>query len=521
MGSEAKRNRIHLLRGAVIVLVAGAAAGCSSNFTRFDKSLYTSAAESTPATAANPYPGDVDTTTTASVGAPTYGPTPYPVNDVVARPDHTGYVPDAASDGVVAGQPIVSYTPPSNQPVQRTALANPTVINAPATDDMTTASIVPARIAPQKPVSGERGWTGEKGTAVTVAPGETVYNLSKRYGVPVSAILKANKMTDASHLEAGQTIIIPAFVYGENVPVSAPDNDPKTRYASASRGALYAPDSGRVPVPQQSPVQLAGEVRAAPTTRVDSQPNSTVDPIQTGSTKKPANEKHKVAYVQGYVVKSGDTLSKIAAAHNVRVNDLRAANGLKGDNLRIGQELAIPSGTKRVAEAVPEGVDPIITGSSDKPATGSKPKSTSASDAGTKVAANDSSAPAQTGIGDFRWPVRGRVIANFGDKTDGGRNDGIDISVPEGTAVKAAENGVVVYSGSELEGFGNLILVRHSDGWVSAYAHNKSLEVNRGDEVRRGQVIARSGRSGSAEMPKLHFELRKNSVPVDPLKHLG
>jgi murein DD-endopeptidase MepM/ murein hydrolase activator NlpD len=87
--------------------------------------------------------------------------------------------------------------------------------------------------------------------------------------------------------------------------------------------------------------------------------------------------------------------------------------------------------------------------------------------------------------------------------------------------VKATENGVVVYAGNELEGLGNLVLVRHADGWVSAYAHNKEIDVKRGEEVRRGQTIARSGRTGSTDMPKLHFELRKNSTPVDPLKHLG
>ena len=103
----------------------------------------------------------------------------------------------------------------------------------------------------------------------------------------------------------------------------------------------------------------------------------------------------------------------------------------------------------------------------------------------------------------------------------GGANDGIDISVPVGTPVKASETGTVIYSGSELEDFGNLILLSHAGGWVSAYAHASTTLVRRGQKVSRGQVIAKSGRSGNATVPKLHFELRKNSNPVNPLQHLA
>jgi murein DD-endopeptidase MepM/ murein hydrolase activator NlpD len=120
----------------------------------------------------------------------------------------------------------------------------------------------------------------------------------------------------------------------------------------------------------------------------------------------------------------------------------------------------------------------------------------------------------------FRWPVRGRVISEFGKKPNGERNDGINLAVPEGTSVKAAEDGTVIYAGNELKSYGNLVLIRHADGWVSAYAHNSTLQVKRGDEVRRGQVVALSGMSGGVTTPQLHFELRKDATPVDPLQHL-
>jgi murein DD-endopeptidase MepM/ murein hydrolase activator NlpD len=92
--------------------------------------------------------------------------------------------------------------------------------------------------------------------------------------------------------------------------------------------------------------------------------------------------------------------------------------------------------------------------------------------------------------------------------------------VPLGTSVKAAENGVVAYAGNELKGYGNLVLIRHANNWVSAYAHNDEILVKRGDQVRRGQIIAKAGRSGQASQPLLHFELRKGSRPVDPTKFM-
>jgi murein DD-endopeptidase MepM/ murein hydrolase activator NlpD len=128
--------------------------------------------------------------------------------------------------------------------------------------------------------------------------------------------------------------------------------------------------------------------------------------------------------------------------------------------------------------------------------------------------------PEPMSIGKFRWPVRGRVISQFGALPTGVRNDGINVAVPEGTSVKAAENGVVAYVGNELKGYGNLILIRHADDWVTAYAHNSQMLVKKGEQVRRGQIIAKAGQSGNVAQPQLHFELRKGSKPVDPVPYL-
>ncbi|MCB1459426.1 MAG: LysM peptidoglycan-binding domain-containing protein, partial [Nitratireductor sp.] len=451
---------------------------------------------------------------------------------------------------------------PSGSTIQRTQLPKPALAapTASSVDPVTTSSVQvqtprPVAARPQLPqqasapaerpvmqtassatvpdATTERGWSNAGGTAVTLKQGETLFNLSKRYGVPVSAIMKANNISDADQVQAGQRVVIPTYVYNSQAPVSAPDSNPRTATASSSRGSLYDP-GGNVPVPTAKPQQVAAlatsgssdekvdpryvpQRRAQPPAADHNVPDYS---ITTGSIRKP-----DASAQSGYTVASGDTLSRIASRNNTTVSALMKANGLTGSNLRIGQKLVIPAPATTTAAAaakVPAGVEPTVTGSvardgSAQPKPYVKPTADAVSD---QVASNDRSAPARTGIGEFRWPVTGRVIAAFGEKVGANRNDGIDISVPEGTAVKAAENGVVVYAGSELEGFGNLVLIRHSGGWVSAYAHNKSIEVARGAEVRRGEVVARSGRTGNADMPKLHFELRKNSTPVDPLKYL-
>ena len=120
----------------------------------------------------------------------------------------------------------------------------------------------------------------------------------------------------------------------------------------------------------------------------------------------------------------------------------------------------------------------------------------------------------------FLWPVEGQVISGFGSKPGGTHNDGINIAAPLGSDIRAAKSGVVAYAGNELRGYGNLVLIRHEDGWMTAYAHNDTLLVGRGDTVRRGQVISRSGKSGRVSRPQAHFEIRRNGEPQDPLNLL-
>jgi murein DD-endopeptidase MepM/ murein hydrolase activator NlpD len=211
------------------------------------------------------------------------------------------------------------------------------------------------------------------------------------------------------------------------------------------------------------------------------------------------------------IVQSGDTLYAIARRTNVTVRALIDANGLRppytvvaGQRLRLPVVAQVPAETTRAAPAeaaAPPSAQPVVTPSAAAAVPAPSPQP-------------DAAPPPRSGR--FAWPVRGTVVSAFGAKPGGLQNDGINIAAPRGTPVRAAENGVVVYAGNELKGFGNLLLVRHADGWMSAYAHLDEAVVARGAQVQRGQVIGQVGQTGGVAAPQLHFELRRAGRAVDP-----
>jgi LysM repeat protein len=369
-------------------------------------------------------------------------------------------------------------------------------------------------LAPDPIVTGTApqgaGWTTTGATRITLGEGETIYNLSKRYGVPASEIMKANDITDASRVASGRQLLIPIYVYSRQAPVSAPDNNPKTLASNSGAGMRGEVRHDRLPVPAPSPVRDVAVLPSAPSLR---NPGKTeVQKPEVASTASSSGQ----AGSGVYVVKGGDSLSKIANGHGVSIDALKSANNLTGSNIRIGQSLTIPgSGAKSLDPSSTASVRP-----NQEPQVYTPPVKANDSVASKTKGDTASVAPAATGIDKFRWPARGQVITGFAQSENGKRNDGIDISMPTGTPVKAAENGVVIYSGDGLKEYGKTVLIRHDDGLVTVYAHAEKLNVNRGDKVKRGQVIASSGMSGVAKTPRLHFEVRKNASPVDPTKYL-
>ncbi len=555
-----KSNRVRCLKqAAAIGLIAIFGTGCSTDFSRFDPEQFKTASvnenqyqqqpaisqtqnadqypndqyQVSSAQQANTYPDDVDPVTTASISRPNtrrsaVSRPPLPGGIVSAnQPNSTPVTPQYSQNAPVSlydsRQRTGQVAPLSNgvnpypadtreaantyqKPVHQAANASRSVTAPLSVDPITTASIRPAKPAlvpnNNRRSQSSTGWTSIGGTAITMRQGETLYNISKRYGVPVKEIVKANNLSSPDQVRDGQRIVIPTYVYSSKAPVSAPDRNPKTKASRASTGLIGEKSSVKSVVPLKTP-----------------------DKIKPGLAAVKLNKRNTANKSGDYLVVAGDSLGKIANKNGVSVSDLKRINNLTSSNIRIGQKLKMPGKTaeisvksdrvpKKVAGLAPMKVDPVITNATPKPYT--KPNSVDP----IRPNASEEKAPARTGIENFRWPATGKVVSKFGDRRNGERNSGIDISVPEGTSVKAAENGVVIYSGNELKDYGNLLLIRHDGGWVSAYAYNKSLQVKRGERVRRGQVVAKSGRTGKAEQPMIHFELRKDSNPVNPQTYL-
>ncbi|MGJ0533284.1 peptidoglycan DD-metalloendopeptidase family protein [Methylocystis sp.] len=339
----------------------------------------------------------------------------------------------------------------------------------------------PTRVA----AAGAGGhWSAEGGTPIVVAQGETAAMLATRYGVPTDALLRANGFNIASQVQPGSRLVVPVYRAGGAPVVATRASVPAATKPIAAKPAPLAKSAAAA-----KPVEQAKPVR-----------KTEVEPTKT----KPIDKSKAVAKTapEKTLVKAEARIAATTPARAVKTE--RIARGPSSHEAPEAESKIADARSKpAVAESPKEtpGARKV-----DTTATASIPPATDA-----KAVASDEGRP------EFRWPARGRIIQGF---TTGG-NDGINIAVPEGTQVKAAEGGVVAYAGSELKGYGNLVLIRHPNGFVSAYAHNGELDVKRGDQVKRGQTIAKSGQSGNVGSPQLHFELRKGSTPVDPTRYLA
>jgi murein DD-endopeptidase MepM/ murein hydrolase activator NlpD len=299
-----------------------------------------------------------------------------------------------------------------------------------------------------------------------------------------------------------------APIGGPNGLANRIETKPLPHLASAEEGTV-----GRATPPYQPPPSSAAYPPPARSPSVQPR-TAVVNPAVRGGL---------VAPSVVHVVRTGETLNSIARTYHKPVTILAKANSLSvAARLKAGDRITIPD-IKEASREVPATSQPAT------PPTGSlamaEPQHT------VRIAEPAASATGQDNVvksaepagnlPGFRWPVRGRVIGAFGPKPNGVQNDGINLAVPEGTPIKAAEDGVVAYAGNELKGYGNLVLVRHSNGFVTAYAHASDILVKRGEAVKRGQVIAHAGQTGNVTSPQLHFEIRKGATPVDPAQYLN
>lgn len=225
---------------------------------------------------------------------------------------------------------------------------------------------------------------------------------------------------------------------------------------------------------------------------------------------------------QEYKVRRGDTLYEISRMFSTDTSAVARQNNLRAPyTIRTGQVLRMPSSIP-APKAKPAPTRLARVNPSQKPSAGkaARPSNTPAAQEAVSRPVKISSTPPSRAASKFLQPVNGRIISGYGQK-DGLHNDGINISAARGMPIKAAENGVVVYVGNELKGSGNLILVRHADRYMSAYAHLDKFLIKRGQTVKRGQTIGTVGSTGAVSSPQLHFEIRRGTEAINPQGYLG
>lgn len=329
-------------------------------------------------------------------------------------------------------------------------------------------------------VRGKGGWSVAGGMAVIAASGESAKVLADRYNVPMDVLVRINGFSSAAQVRPGTRVVIPvystAYVSAEEKPAKAVLKKPNVR--EAKERVVVKRDKGKLVVTKEKP-------------------------------------RHEAMH---WV--KGPAPAKLAEAETIKTRKgLKQAEARKVAKAEEGEDDSAPAPQKVKPQSAKARAQQVQQQAEAAPVEERKSEKTAAVDP-TPTASLPPSPEKQASLSgnpEFRWPARGRIIQGF----HMGGNDGINIAVPEGTAVKAAESGVVAYAGSEIKGFGNLVLIRHPNGYVTAYANNGSLDVKRGEQVKRGQVIARSGQTGNVQSPQLHFELRKGSTPVDPTRYLA
>ncbi|MCP1335972.1 peptidoglycan DD-metalloendopeptidase family protein [Futiania mangrovi] len=333
------------------------------------------------------------------------------------------------------------------------------------------AARTPSASAPAREPAAAPAATRVSGAAThTVAPGDTLFSISRTYGVRVDGLEDWNAISRSQAIRVGQTLkVAPSGGTGTAVasaprPSTQPSAAVQTR-APAERKVARAPDALRGSAWENTAARDAAPAEPAPA-RVAAATPRAKPAAAVPAPAAPAAREERVAVAPA---------PQRAAAPVAPV------------------ERAAPA-QQQVAAVAPREQTPTYPERNDAPAASDSPS--------------------------FAWPVEGTVLAGFGPTPDGRRNDGVNIAVPEGTRIRAAEDGRVVYVGNELAGYGNLVLVSHGGGYVTAYAHAKELLVQKGQTVRKGQVVALAGTTGGVSEPQVHFEIRKGTVALDPVPFL-
>ncbi|MFB0492350.1 murein DD-endopeptidase MepM/ murein hydrolase activator NlpD [Methylobacterium sp. OAE515] len=486
-----------LSRVALIGIIGGAAAACSSDASRLS----------------NPFS-----------------------NPFESEPAATGSLPDGSLKSVPAIR---------TGRIQSEALSPPGASRpvAAATPAQTHAAPPATRVASTGPV----GWSAQGGTQITVSQNDSLNQMSTRFGVPASAILAANGLTSASQITPGRQLVIPVYNASGMNPAAAPMTARPARAAEEKREDAKQVESKlaakrdeakeaakREDAKREETKQAAKEAAKEATKRAAAEKeaerkealarDAAARKVAEAKSRKDSASKddEKPRHVRpGQVAKAdekkadpkAEAKAKAGAKAEAKATEAKA-EAKAAAKAEAAQKLAEAKAAKEAAQkaAAAEKAEKVAAKEAPKPVAAVMPPAQAKSEPVTTSSVADAT-PSES----FRWPAKGRVIAGYGSSG----NEGINIAVPEGTPVKAAEEGTVAYAGSDVKGYGKLVLVRHANGYVSAYAHNGEIDVKPGEKVKRGQTIAKSGASGNVTSPQLHFEIRKGGSPVDPMSQLA
>ncbi|MBO7066448.1 MAG: peptidoglycan DD-metalloendopeptidase family protein [Alphaproteobacteria bacterium] len=462
------------------------------------------------------------------------------VDDYIVPPDE---MPEAPVEEPAADETVVAPEQPN---VDDTLVVGDRVANEPVKEEAKVESEPDIPWTPTDDVLNipKYMYGGHDETEITVARGDTLYAIGAKYGMKVDEIAKLNNLSEPYNLSVGQKLVVRASreqVVTEipKIPEVKPEAKPIEKPAEIKPVAKEEPK----PVVKEEPKPVAKE-EPKPVAKEAPKPAAKETPKQTP----PARATTTRVDVTEVKIAPGDTLYSLSRQYSVPVNDLAVMNNLTAPfALYAGQIVRVPNlatapvraATTTPAKAATTATKPTTTTTKSE-TTNVKPKQTETKKAEPKKTetakkqtetkkANDKKssnavkklpAIAARSSSKFSWPVRGKILSNYGAKNGGLFNDGINIGATRGTSVAAAENGVVAYAGNEVKGMGNLIIVQHSDGWMTVYAHMDSLAVRRGARVNVGQKIGTVGQTGKVDKPQLHFEVRKGTKAYNPIQYL-
>ena len=414
---------------------------------------------------------------------------------------------------------------------------------------------------------------GAKGkTSATAAPesyevksGDTLFSISKRFGVSIQALKAENGMGRRSTLARGRKLKIPGSGRAADVEDETPPPESHARPSRATPEPREEATAARAAPGRVITIETAGKAvrvkKGETLERVARRLDSDVGELARINRLKRPYRLRAGQTIRGpgdsakaYVAARDDTLATVAERFDVTVDRLRQANGLRrGAAIAPGRKLRLPAGYRdrgpgravepteprssfsnptpvgrtlppprsAMPEALPNGPQPYIP-PPRRPSASYPSPGGSVSGAPTASPAVSDAQIMQMGRGVFTWPARGQILSGFGDKGAGQRNDGLNIRASAGDPVRAAASGDVVYAGDQVPGFGNLVLIKHADGWVTAYGHLGKVEVRMQQKVTQGQQIGEAGATGGVSEPQLHFEVRyapnpqERARPIDP-----